>query len=148
MLCKIKKLLPWVAVVGWMTLIFCLSHQSAVESAEVSTGLLDKILALFGEIIDHNTLRKMAHAFEYFILCILLFNALWHTLTNQKIKTSVISLSSCLLYAVSDEIHQIFIPGRAGRIFDVCVDMTGAVLGLVICLVFLIIYNKIKSKKA
>lgn len=131
-----------------MTLIFCLSHQSSVESAEVSTGLLEKILELFGNIIDHNTLRKTAHAFEYFMLCILTFNALWHTVTKHKVKTSTISLTTCLVYAISDEIHQIFIPGRAGRVFDVCVDMTGAVLGLIVCLMFLIIYNKIKTKKA
>jgi len=146
MLCKVKKILPWIAVIGWMTLIFFLSHQSAVESAEVSTGLLDKILELFGNIIDHNTLRKMAHAFEYFMLCILLFNALWNTVSKEKIKTSVISLSSCLVYAISDEIHQIFIPGRAGRVFDVCVDMTGAVLGLVVCITFLILYKKAKRR--
>ncbi len=146
MLCKIKKVLPWIAVIGWMILIFCLSHQSSVESAEISTGLLAKIFELFGEIIDHNTLRKMAHAFEYFVLCILIFNALWHTVSKQKVKSSVISLSSCLVYAISDEIHQIFIPGRAGRVFDVCVDMSGAVLGLLVCIIFLIVCKKIKRR--
>ena len=142
MLCKIKKILPWVTVVGWMGLIFFLSHQTAVESAEVSTGLWAKIFEWFGKAVDHNTLRKMAHAFEYFMLCILIFNALWQTASKNKIKVSAISLSSCLVYAISDEIHQIFIPGRAGRVFDVCVDTTGAVLGLIVCLVFLIICNK------
>ena len=147
MLCKIKKFLPWVAVLLWMILIFYLAHQSAVESAEVSTGLLDKIFALFGNIIDHNTLRKLAHAFEYFMLCLLIFNALWRTTKKQKMKISSVSLASCLIYAISDEIHQIFIPGRAGRVFDVGVDMAGAVLGLVFCLLVLFIFSKFHSDK-
>ena len=40
----------------------------------------------------------------------------------------------CVCYAISDELHQLFVPGRAGRLFDVCVDGAGACFGMVIFL--------------
>lgn len=36
----------------------------------------------------------------------------------------------CILYAASDEIHQIFVPGRACMLTDVCIDSAGALLGI------------------
>jgi VanZ family protein len=38
-----------------------------------------------------------------------------------------------MFYAITDEIHQIFVPGRDGIVFDVIIDTFGAIFGLEIC---------------
>ena len=38
----------------------------------------------------------------------------------------------CILYAMSDEFHQLFVPGRSGEIRDICIDSLGALLGIII----------------
>ena len=53
-----------------------------------------------------------------------------------KSKKIIIVLCVCFLYAISDEIHQIFVPGRAGRWYDVLIDTTGAYLGYIMCILF------------
>ena len=123
----------------WMILIFVLSAQTAPESAELSGGLLDKILNIFNKklsdydvfIIDFMQfiIRKSAHTFLYIVLSILVLVEL--SLFNVKreiIFTSIISV----LYAISDEIHQYFVPGRSGEIRDVIVDTIGVVIGIII----------------
>ena len=62
-------------------------------------------------------------------------------------KTSVrnmflITIAICFLYAVSDEIHQYFVPGRACRLFDVLIDTSGSAF---FCLVYYV-YTKITNK--
>jgi VanZ family protein len=47
-----------------------------------------------------------------------------------------ISLGICFLYAISDELHQAFIPGRNGNPIDVLIDTAGAAFGLLIIIVF------------
>ena len=44
------------------------------------------------------------------------------------------SLIFCFLYACSDEYHQTFVPGRAGAMIDVAVDMAGVLFGLALVL--------------
>ena len=60
---------------------------------------------------------------------------------------ALLTLAICFLYAVSDEVHQVFVPGRAGRISDVMIDTSGAVLGilLVFSVIQLIKYRKNKT---
>ncbi|MBP3443041.1 MAG: VanZ family protein [Clostridia bacterium] len=52
-----------------------------------------------------------------------------------------------LLYAVSDEVHQYFVPERACRVFDIFVDTCGAMTGIGIFLLFIFIISKIVKKK-
>ena len=46
---------------------------------------------------------------------------------NKKVYISIII---CILYAISDEIHQIFVPGRSCQIFDMIVDCLGSITGI------------------
>jgi len=41
----------------------------------------------------------------------------------------------CVLYAISDETHQIFVPGRSAQISDVLIDSVGAIVGILMYLV-------------
>jgi VanZ family protein len=57
--------------------------------------------------------------------------------TNMKKgKIILITVLICFLYAVSDEIHQSFVPGRACRLFDIFIDTSGSVF---FCLIYYIL---------
>ena len=49
-------------------------------------------------------------------------------------KRFIVSIVISVLYAVSDEIHQIFVPSRVGAVADVFIDSLGATLGICIAL--------------
>lgn len=133
-----RKIISWLLVILWMGLIFYLSHQPAVESANLSSGIMERILVLIDRVIVglkidpnyfHFTIRKSAHFFAYFILGILVINALKSSgLTG--LRHFLIGLVICILFAISDEVHQLFIPGRAGQVMDVVIDTTGAIAGI------------------
>ena len=148
----------WTLVVLWMAIIFSFSAETAEESLETSDGIVEVVVEKLLENKKDNMsvseyesfktkvshfVRKAAHFSAYMILGILTLSAL--IVHGQKNKTkAVTSLGICFLYAVSDEIHQIFVPGRAGRFSDVMIDTAGAVLGVL--LVFCITYAKLRLK--
>jgi VanZ family protein len=104
----------WLPVLLWAGLIFALSSISGLES-----GLPKQWDFL---------LRKLGHIVEYAILTALLIRALQaHGLPPNK--TLIWGALLALLYALSDEIHQSFIPGREGALRDVLIDGLG--VGLV-----------------
>ncbi|GIM30414.1 hypothetical protein CPJCM30710_30800 [Clostridium polyendosporum] len=78
--------------------------------------------------LDH-LVRKNAHAFEYIVLAMLVSGALFTY--NLKGKEALIYVMFiCLFYAVTDEFHQSFVPGRTSFISDVLIDFLGAIIGL------------------
>lgn len=133
-----RKVILWLLVVLWMALIFCLSHQPATESNSLSTGITERVMAIIERVtsdIDfdvsnfNHIIRKNAHFFAYLVLGILVSNAL----KSNGLKGSnrfIIALLICILYAISDEVHQLFIPGRAGQVRDVIIDSAGAIVGI------------------
>ena len=137
-------LFSWILVAACMVLIFMLSHQVELESAALSRGFLKKLIELFNLNIPHNTLRKIAHTFEYFLLAVLIFNASrlsWHK--SRPYFTFLLSV----FYSVTDEIHQRFIPGRGCRFSDVCIDAAGAAAGIFLCLLAVTIFNRFKRRE-
>ena len=101
----------FVPLVACMALIFALSHQSVLVEIEHAVG--EKVF------------YKTAHIVVYAILTWLW----WRALSPQRevswpVLTTALSLT--VLYGISDEIHQLFIPGRHGRIADVLFDASGA----------------------
>ncbi len=91
-----------------MALIFYLSNQPFLSS-----GLKPS---------EDFILRKFAHISEFFILTILFYRAVKKTIFENPVFAAAIF---SLLYAVSDEVHQLFVPGRAGKIEDVMIDGVG-----------------------
>lgn len=99
-------------------------------------------------------LRKNAHAIEFLILAILL--GMVFKSFEMSVKRSIIYiLFIVLLYAVTDEYHQIFVEGRNSKVFDIIVDFIGGCIGTIIFCIgcFLksfikrVIHKKRKSKK-
>lgn len=125
-----KKFFWWVLALAWCVLIFTMSDKPAVESAEESMAIttnanriIETILGAGKIEISDNFVRKTAHFTEYFILSFLLFKAYFNA---EKLKKTFISATvTAVLYSVSDEIHQYFIPGRAMRFSDVLIDSAG-----------------------
>lgn len=132
------KIIPWLLVIFWMALIFNLSHQQAYKSNRLSKGATEIIVETIEKVAPNivvnkrsfnNTLRKNAHLFAYFVLGILVTNALRSSgVTGYRAMGLAIFI--CVLYAISDETHQLFIPGRGGQVKDVIIDSAGAIVGV------------------
>ncbi|HEX7254716.1 MAG TPA: VanZ family protein [Gaiellaceae bacterium] len=95
----------WGPVVAWATLIFVLS---SIPGLGTGLGTWDLVL------------RKIAHAAEFAILAALLVRAL------RDLRWAI---PIGIAYAISDEVHQAFVPGRQGSPLDVVVDSVGVVVG-------------------
>lgn len=137
------KITAWIPVVLWMLLIYFLSAQSAVESAGLSSkvtemmlGLINQVVPAFGTgAVDYSYLnhvvRKLAHFFLYLVLGVLSARALRKNgITGWKPLALAVIL--CALYAVTDELHQVFVPGRSGQISDVILDTMGGLVGILL----------------
>ena len=111
-----------------MIFIFVMSSFDATSSSNQSNFIVDIITSIIN-IKDIGLLsliiRKLAHFIEYFILGILLINFI--TRYDKKI---IIAILLCIIYATSDEIHQIFVPGRSCQIIDIMIDSLGSIMGI------------------
>ena len=143
-----------------MGFIFIMSSQTGSESGNTSGGLINRVCSVI--IPDFNDLeeskkseiiskisfpvRKLAHFTEYFILAVIINIAAMQT--KRKISLSLSSLAisfACgVLYAVSDEVHQLFVAGRAGTVTDVLIDSAGVAFG---CVAFALVYKLIEKRK-
>ena len=75
--------------------------------------------------------RKLAHSFNYFVLGILMLNVVRDFIPRAR-RAVILSGLFVMLYAVSDEIHQIFVPGRGPLVTDVLIDSVAGALGIIL----------------
>lgn len=134
-----------------MALIFFFSHQPANVSSDTS-GKFAKILAEFLGLLFRGRLyeqvlwlaqlivRKSAHLVLFTMLGIFVYN----TFDISGRERFVIALAICILYALGDEFHQSFVPGRACRLSDVFIDSVGSTAGIAIAQVKRILHKKEK----
>ncbi|MGE4273856.1 MAG: VanZ family protein [Desulfitobacterium sp.] len=134
------RILSWAAVLFWMGLIFYLSAQVASQSDELSQGIAQRLYGVVGmafpglntdSLQSNFIVRKSAHFLSYLILSLLTMNALRRSGSNG-VGQIVLAMGICVLYAISDEVHQLFVPGRSGQIKDVLLDSGGAIVGTVL----------------
>ncbi|MGL4572811.1 MAG: VanZ family protein [Clostridium sp.] len=136
---KEKKILAWILMIGWMIFIFYMSNQPADVSNEQSDTVLNLIRNLGLNISDKyvdiaiTIIRKGAHFTEYLILNLLYFNVLRFYISKKK--AGLYSILMVFIYASTDEFHQTFVDGRAGRFTDVLIDTSGATFGSLIILI-------------
>ena len=154
--------------IGLMVVIVWFSGKSADESTEQSLAvgkfICHLVVSGFDNLSDLSKLdyaraldkfvRKSAHFCEYAALGALTFNASYVVFGFLKIfkrvnlKNNYLIISSllwCILFAASDEIRQIFVPGRYGSPFDVLLDTAGAVLGILTVIFIGKLFNRSKS---
>ena len=123
-----KKILNFLLVVIWMTLIFIMSSFNSTESSNQSNFIINIITNLFNinnlELLTLIT-RKTAHFTEYLILGMLVSNMIYY-----YDKKAYIDIIICIIYAISDEIHQLFVPGRSYQTLDIIIDSIGSLVGI------------------
>ena len=136
-----RKAILWFLLIANMAAIFALSAQTA----DVSTDETDEVIALPKLVFDtlhperandysvlelfRFIVRKTAHFMEFATLSVWIW-LLYILYEKGRPFVSGAVLSS--LYAASDEIHQIFVPGRTCKISDWCIDTAGAIAGVLV----------------
>ena len=132
-----------------MAIIFTLSACSAEKSDQQSGFLVNVVTSIFPSVTDIDLtttiIRKTAHFLEYALLGFLLTRAYAKNVkfAKQSPKMIILAVVTAALYSTSDEIHQVFVPGRSCEFRDICIDTIGATLGA--CIYYLI--NKKRTVK-
>jgi VanZ family protein len=113
-----KILKYWVPPVVWAAVIFFFSSLASVKTTEIYW--------------QDFLLKKTAHMIEYGVFAGLLYRA-FRSSSKTAAEALFLSLLIAVLYAASDEVHQLFTPGREPTVRDVVFDIIGASLAL--CLI-------------
>ena len=149
---KFKFIINTILLIAWMGVIFNFSSDNGSTSSHKSERFLIKIVEIVKReklsavdkerIINKygHLIRKAAHMFSYFILSILAY-LLLHQIYGLKPITIIYTLIFCFIYAITDEIHQLFIPERAGSIIDVLIDTCGSLIFLIIPTIILLTHK-------
>ena len=125
-----------------MILIFMFSHQTGSESSGLSSQFVLWFQTYLHIPISEFIVRKAAHMSEYALLTLTLIYGFYKNhYPIQKIM--IYSLIGTFLYACSDEMHQLFIGGRAGQFTDVLIDTCGGCLTII----FYDVLTKLKYKQ-
>ena len=141
-----------ILLIAHCALIFGFSAQSKSVSSQKSKTISDKIVQRVDtkEMSNYDKaklpnkiellVRKSAHILLFAILGVLAQLCAVKYLKKRQLLWATIF---CLLYAIGDEIHQVFVPGRAGLVSDVLIDFVSSFAGIGI--LYLII--KLKRRK-
>lgn len=125
-----------------MGLIFSFSNDSGVVSTKKSDGFIIRTVeTILGRDLNDEEkekwttylvvpVRKGAHVGVYLVLGLLVVSFI-NEFFVFNYKTILIACVVCFLYACSDEIHQLLVPGRSGQVKDVLLDFLGSLLGIV-----------------
>ena len=140
--------------------IFVMSGQNADDSSDTSAfvgyfvaniikpgfkSMTAEEQAEYVASIDHY-IRKAAHFTEFAGLgAFLLFDL--YLFDVKKPLAVYFAVLSGILFASLDELHQLFIPGRACMITDVLIDTGGVILGCALALLLVIIIEAVKKRK-
>ena len=134
-----KKLILWILIFVWMITIFMFSAQNGDESSELSQGFLRTFILRFTpdniseDIVNmmEYIIRKCAHMTEYAVFGILVFYQIkLYRLFEKEWNRIVMPVICVMIYASTDEIHQLFVGGRSGRFTDVLIDTAGGFIGI------------------
>ena len=139
---KVLRIVILALIILWMLVVFGLSNQNGDDSSSLSTKIAQFFFSDEKAQIAEPYIRKLAHLSEYAAGGVL-FLSLFLTYNFSEIKKLAFSILVGFEYAVIDEIHQLFVDGRAGKILDVCIDTIGVTIG--VCVTMII--SKIFSKK-
>ena len=147
---KFIKIINILLVIICAIIIFLFSSETAKESTKTSVGTTKSVIntvtnnrvseSKVNEIAnkEFTLVRKSAHAIEYFILGFLVINSL-KDYKPINYKYLVLCILFCFIYSVSDEIHQIYVPGRSCELKDVLIDSGSSTFGIIIYKLFLMI---------
>lgn len=148
------------ATLSWMIVIFSFSAQPADDSGATSQGVGAFLAELFVpgygdwsmqrqeafvEKIDH-PVRKAGHLTEYAILGTLVTGTVFSFGLRGK-RAALTAEGVGVLYAASDEFHQLFVPGRGSQITDVLIDASGFAVGVAAVFVIFRLMSRYRQKR-
>ena len=156
---RLKRTAKLAALVLWCVVIFLFSANNSDESNKQSNAVFDTVVEIVNPVYDTLApaqqaqykdtatfiIRKLAHFSEYAVLGILAFINLARA-KKLRYRSLFAAAFSCV-YAASDEIHQLFVPGRAGQVRDVVIDTCGAATGILIAILVRKLWLKSREKK-
>ena len=119
------RIAAWLPAVLWASLIFYASSRSTVP-------------APFG--ISMLVTSVVGHLTGYAVLALLFRYALARSSVSRR-RASAVAVVLAMLYGLSDEWHQSFVPGRDASLFDLAVDLTGAAIGVAL-------FNTIEDRRS
>lgn len=136
---RIYRVILWSALLTLLAVIFAFSAQPGTQSNELTEAAvmpLAELLASVQEggeetvellyIIIGSVVRKVAHVLEYALLGLLI----QLLLCAYGIQNRWLSVALGVAYAITDEVHQAFVPGRLGTPVDVLIDAAGVIIGV------------------
>lgn len=138
------KIIKIILIVIWMVVIFSFSNQGGTKSSNTSQKVTKVIIDMVGnnskaqneQFIANleKVIRKLAHYSIYTVGGILIMSYSY-TLDKPRRQQVCESLIFGAFYAVTDELHQFFVPGRSARFFDIGIDTLGVFTGIGIYIV-------------
>ncbi len=149
---KVAIIISWLLVLLTMIIIFNFSSETAIESTETSKGVVVQVLEIFMEkdeitppVIKKYQLpiRKIAHFGIYMLLGFCMINAFEKSFKIKLWQNSVFATIASSIYAFTDEFHQNFAEGRGPQITDVLIDSGGALMGVILFIALILLYQKI-----
>ncbi len=152
-----KRVIYVVLIILWMIIVFGFSGQNGEESSNLSSIITDKIAEIFFKNVSETELeqlmanigfivRKLAHFSLYFVGGFLIFGFI--NTFNIRLKNKIIlTIIFGFLYAISDELHQTFVEGRAGQFRDVLIDTSGVICITILMSIINIIIRRKKQNE-
>ena len=135
------KIIKIILIVIWMVVIFSFSNQGGTKSSNTSQKVTKVIIDMVGnnskaqneQFIANleKVIRKLAYYSIYTVGGILIMSYSY-TLDKPRRQQVCESLIFGAFYAVTDELHQFFVPGRSARFFDIGIDTLGVFTGIAI----------------
>lgn len=156
---NILRIILILLLLGTFYIIFGFSSQDGEKSGSISKRITEKIATLIPQIQEKSKLekenimntmeriiRKMAHFSIYTVVGLLLMSLI-STYNIKEKNRLIITLTTGIIYASSDEIHQSFVPGRSPMITDVVIDTMGVILGILLIILGKKIIKKYRKNK-
>ena len=154
----------WIITVAWGVFIFSMSAEPAEKSENTSGRVVEfvaeTVVPDYEELSEEEKteikesfsvpIRKLAHFSEFAVLGALVMISVKVTLDKKLLLRfyMLISAAAGLVYAITDELHQSFIPGRAPAVKDVLIDFSGICAGVLAVTVLIYIIEKRFMRKA
>ena len=136
-----RYLAAWAAAAAWLGILAFLTLQGGDDTSALSLSIARWLAAILKQINRYEVstftlnmaLRKIAHVFVFFVLGLLLANAIRTTFI--KLKLGLIGAAAgavCVIIAVSCEFSKTFIPGRHCQWDEAAIDVVAALAGVLI----------------
>ena len=137
----VRKIIKFLIIVIIFSIIFSFSNETGEKSSKRSDGLIIRVSQLIinrqltekekDKVVNMLVvpIRKTAHVIIYLLLGISIIS-FYREFTDLDYKSVIICIVICLMLAIIDEIHQLFVAGRSGEIKDVIIDEIGSIIGV------------------